>query len=132
MILKLEKEENLLQEAEYKLIDSCLEISEGNRTRAAEMLGINVRTLRNKLQQYPEIADKFHIKGNQIYLNDKLLLFLFQKKNYNLTSLAEYFNITTVTIASRLKNILGARKYKRQLDRNRFLIRKRKNKKTIQ
>ncbi len=36
-------------EAEAKLIERALDISGGNRTRAAEMLGMSVRTLRNKL-----------------------------------------------------------------------------------
>jgi DNA-binding NtrC family response regulator len=36
-------------EAEEKLIVRALEVSNGNRTRASELLGISVRTLRNKL-----------------------------------------------------------------------------------
>lgn len=38
-----------VDEAEAKLIERALERSNGNRTRAADMLGISVRTLRNKL-----------------------------------------------------------------------------------
>ena len=38
-----------LGEAESQLIARALEVTEGNRTRAAELLGVNVRTLRNKL-----------------------------------------------------------------------------------
>ena len=36
-------------DAERVLIERALEAAGGNRTRAAEMLGISVRTLRNKL-----------------------------------------------------------------------------------
>jgi DNA-binding protein Fis len=36
-------------EAEAQLIARALEVSGGNRTRAAALLGISVRTLRNKL-----------------------------------------------------------------------------------
>ena len=38
-----------VDEAEAKLIERALEVSNGNRTRAADLLGISVRTLRNKL-----------------------------------------------------------------------------------
>jgi DNA-binding protein Fis len=38
-----------LGEAETQLIARALEVAEGNRTRAAELLGLSVRTLRNKL-----------------------------------------------------------------------------------
>jgi DNA-binding NtrC family response regulator len=38
-----------INEAERVLIARALEVTGGNRTRAADMLGINVRTLRNKL-----------------------------------------------------------------------------------
>lgn len=38
-----------LNEAESKLITRALEATEGNRTRAAELLGLSVRALRNKL-----------------------------------------------------------------------------------
>lgn len=41
-----------LQEIEKQCILSALDRTEGNRTRAADMLKISIRTLRNKLQQY--------------------------------------------------------------------------------
>ncbi|MBA3670545.1 MAG: sigma-54-dependent Fis family transcriptional regulator [Gemmatimonadaceae bacterium] len=39
----------VVAEAEATLIARALEVTEGNRTRAAELLGLSVRTLRNKL-----------------------------------------------------------------------------------
>ena len=39
-------------EAERLLIMKTLEFTGQNRTRAAEMLGISIRTLRNKLNEY--------------------------------------------------------------------------------
>lgn len=41
-----------LQEMEKRLILKTLERTGGNRTRAASLLGISVRTIRNKLQEY--------------------------------------------------------------------------------
>ena len=38
-----------LGDAELRLIQRALQLTEGNRTRAAEMLGLSVRTLRSKL-----------------------------------------------------------------------------------
>ena len=42
-----------LNEAESQLIARALEVTDGNRTRAAELLGLSVRTLRNKLNAPP-------------------------------------------------------------------------------
>ncbi len=41
-----------LCEVEKMMIEKALSTVEGNRTRAAEILGISVRTLRNKLAEY--------------------------------------------------------------------------------
>ena len=38
-----------VNDAEAKLIERALEVARGNRTKASELLGISVRTLRNKL-----------------------------------------------------------------------------------
>lgn len=43
-----------LSEVEKKLILQTLELTAQNRTRAAEILGISVRTLRNKINEYKE------------------------------------------------------------------------------
>jgi DNA-binding NtrC family response regulator len=41
-----------LQEMEKKMILATLEETGGNRTKAADILGVSVRTLRNKLKEY--------------------------------------------------------------------------------
>ena len=41
-----------IKEAEKKLILDTLKKTHGNRTKASEMLGISIRTLRNKLNEY--------------------------------------------------------------------------------
>jgi len=39
-------------EAERRLIHETLAFTENNKTRAAEMLGISLKTLHNKLKEY--------------------------------------------------------------------------------
>jgi two-component system response regulator FlrC len=46
-----------LKEVEKKIIFQTLDQTNGNRTHAAEMLGISVRTLRNKLNEYRDQMD---------------------------------------------------------------------------
>jgi DNA-binding NtrC family response regulator len=41
-----------IRELEKRLLESTLEATQGNRTRAAEMLGISLRTIRNKIREY--------------------------------------------------------------------------------
>ena len=43
-----------LAELEKRHILSALNQNDGNRTRTAEVLGINIRTLRNKLKEYTD------------------------------------------------------------------------------
>jgi len=41
-----------LREAERQLLERTLEATGGNRTRAAELMGLSLRTIRNKVRQY--------------------------------------------------------------------------------
>jgi DNA-binding NtrC family response regulator len=41
-----------MKDLERHLLESTLEVTRGNRTRAAEMLGISLRTIRNKIREY--------------------------------------------------------------------------------
>ncbi len=45
-----------LHEVERLMIKKGLEVTRGNRTQAAELLGISVRTLRNKLNEYKSMG----------------------------------------------------------------------------
>jgi len=40
------------REVERLHLESTLALTDGNRTHAAEMLGISLRTLRNKIREY--------------------------------------------------------------------------------
>lgn len=42
----------VLQEVEYPLLETVMQYTRGNQSRAAEILGINRSTLRKKLRQY--------------------------------------------------------------------------------
>ncbi|MEE8396234.1 MAG: helix-turn-helix domain-containing protein, partial [bacterium] len=48
-----------MREAEKKLIFETLRKLKGNRTQAAKMLSISIRTLRNKLNEYSAEGEKF-------------------------------------------------------------------------
>ena len=55
-----------IAEMEKELIYNALERLGDNRNKAAEELGITVRTLRNKLHQYGEEGDeRFNIRGKK-------------------------------------------------------------------
>lgn len=46
-----------LKDMEKTMIFRALDQTDGNRTHAANLLGISVRTLRNKLHEYRERMD---------------------------------------------------------------------------
>jgi DNA-binding protein Fis len=41
-----------LQDMERQLLEKTLEATGGNRTRAAELMGVSLRTVRNKIRTY--------------------------------------------------------------------------------
>jgi transcriptional regulator with PAS, ATPase and Fis domain len=43
---------NSLREVERSLLERTLEATDGNRTHAAEMLGVSLRTIRNRIREY--------------------------------------------------------------------------------
>jgi transcriptional regulator with PAS, ATPase and Fis domain len=47
-----ETNEESMEDVERKHIQKVLESCDGNRTHAAKKLGLNVRTLRNKIKEY--------------------------------------------------------------------------------
>lgn len=49
-----------IAEMEKKLIYLALEKTHHNKTRAAEILGISIRTLRNKLNEYNQVSEASH------------------------------------------------------------------------
>jgi DNA-binding NtrC family response regulator len=52
-----------LMEVERRIIEQALALTKGNRTRAAQMLGINVRTLRRKLNGGRDENDPDELRG---------------------------------------------------------------------
>ena len=52
-----------VREMEKQLINKTLEAVSDNRTRAAELLGISIRTLRNKLREYKEELETTQAKA---------------------------------------------------------------------
>jgi DNA-binding NtrC family response regulator len=43
---------NSIREVERSLLERTLEATQGNRTHAAEMLGVSLRTIRNRIREY--------------------------------------------------------------------------------
>ncbi|MEE2716716.1 MAG: sigma-54 dependent transcriptional regulator [SAR324 cluster bacterium] len=54
-----------MKEAEKKLIFETLRETKGNRTKAAQMLGISIRTLRNKLNEYRADGEEFDFDSGE-------------------------------------------------------------------
>lgn len=50
-----------IAEVEKQAIKTALQQTGGNRTKAAELLGISIRTLRNKLQEYRDAGDPIEV-----------------------------------------------------------------------
>lgn len=50
-----------IAELEKQAIKTALQQTGGNRTKAAELLGISIRTLRNKLQEYRDAGDPIEV-----------------------------------------------------------------------
>lgn len=46
-----------MAEVEKSLILATLRQTAGNRTHAAQLLGISIRTMRNKLREYAEVGE---------------------------------------------------------------------------
>ena len=53
-----------IAELEKQAIKAALEKTAGNRTKAAELLGISIRTLRNKLQEYKGSDDLVGVESS--------------------------------------------------------------------
>jgi len=52
-----------IAEMEKLTIMAALQQTGGNRTKAADILGISIRTLRNKLQEYREAGDLIGVEA---------------------------------------------------------------------
>lgn len=52
-----------VRELERRLLETTLEMTKGNRTRAAEMLGVSLRTVRNRIREYGLPPRRFGVQA---------------------------------------------------------------------
>lgn len=64
-VVVLQAGQTRLEDAEKMLIIATLKKARFNRTRAANMLGIGIRTLQRKIKQYAEEAETSRIAAAQ-------------------------------------------------------------------
>lgn len=65
-VVVLQAGQTKLEEAEKLLIIATLKKARFNRTRAANMLGIGIRTLQRKIKQYAEDAEASRLAAAQL------------------------------------------------------------------
>lgn len=114
--------ENLLKQAEKQLIRHALNACEGNRTEASKMLGVSIRTLRNKLNFYPKIKEDFPARQNQSVTYDiPKLLKEFTEDRKLLSHVAKDNDMSPTTVQKILLDKMGYKDYDKQVRFNRYI-----------
>lgn len=64
--VSLNTEKDVLAEAERKIIEKVLELNCGNKRLSATVLGITIKTLRNKINMFPELRQLYRTEHSTI------------------------------------------------------------------
>lgn len=110
-----------LDALEKELIGDALKESKGNRTEAARLLGMEVRTLRNKIHKYgfPPI-----VKSQKLFLDETRLRSMYES-GCTLQEIATFFDCSTCAIHTRVLKAYEGR-YKEAQEKHRDAKNRRK------
>lgn len=130
--ISIDVDMNLLLEAERLVIEKVLIATNGRKDLSAKILGITPRTLRNKLNLFPELKLKFKSDLTILSEDVKLIIYFeFIKENKNPLTISKEMGYTVASVNSYLTKMLGSEEFTKIKKLNRYLntntYKKRKN-----
>lgn len=124
MNIDLDMDKPLLKQAEYAIIIHCLRLSENNKLKTAKLLGIDARTLRDKLNTMIEkgVLPKGLVQYN-IKKNDRSIKMVEMfRSGVSCKHIGEFFNISQQNVRATIGHQFGTVEYKELVQLNKAII----------